>query len=300
MRVWGVALGAALAWASAAAEPQTVLFVGNSFTFGATSAVYGYRADTVHDLNGTGMGGVPALFKSMAQQAGLDYDVSIEAVGGTDLDHHFREKAEAIVRPWDVVVLQSYSTLDRTAPGDAANLVRSVGALSNRLVVENPEVRIFATATWARADLVYRHPSRWYGMGVDHMVGDIRRGYDRAKSISPWVAGVLPVGQAFACAMHRGVAVENPYQGVPFGKIDLWSWDQYHASAYGYYLEALIAFGTITGRDPRSLGANEKSAAELGMAPWQAEALQTVASETLSRQSEGRRLACAAAPVRSR
>ena len=45
---------------------QTVLFIGNSFTFGANSPVWRYRADTVTDLNGEGVGGVPALFKLLA------------------------------------------------------------------------------------------------------------------------------------------------------------------------------------------------------------------------------------------
>ena len=40
----------------------SILFVGNSFTFGAGSAVKFYRAETVTDLNSEGIGGVPALF----------------------------------------------------------------------------------------------------------------------------------------------------------------------------------------------------------------------------------------------
>ena len=284
--IWAAVSAAVLASAAAAGEPQTILFVGNSFTFGATSAVRLYRADAVHDLNGTGMGGVPALFKTMTAEAGFDYDVSIEAVAGADLQRHLTEKYQTIARPWDAVVLQSYSTLDRKAPGDPASLVRSVAALSNRLVVENPNVRIYTTATWPRADLIYRIPSPWYHAGIDRMAGDIRRAYDEAKSASPWLTAVLPVGQAFGCAMHSGVAVDNPYRGVPFGKIDLWSWDQYHASIYGYYLEALIAFGGITGRDPRSLGVAEIGADDLGISPAQAEALQAVAYAKLAQQSK--------------
>ena len=58
-----------------AQAPASVLFVGNSFTFAAGSPVRFYRADTVTDLNSEGIGGVPALFKSFTQQAGLSYDV---------------------------------------------------------------------------------------------------------------------------------------------------------------------------------------------------------------------------------
>jgi hypothetical protein len=42
----------------------SILFIGNSFTYGAESPVQYYRADTVTDLNRQGKGGVPALFKS--------------------------------------------------------------------------------------------------------------------------------------------------------------------------------------------------------------------------------------------
>jgi hypothetical protein len=63
------------------------------------------------------------------------------------------------------------------------------------------------------------------------------------------------------------VADPDPYDGVSFGQVDLWGWDHYHASAYGYYLEALVVFGGVTGRDPRSLGEQETSAVDLGLSP---------------------------------
>ena len=79
-------LAVAAAWllmaSPAPARADTILFVGNSFTFGARSPVWKYRADTVADLNGTGYGGVPALFKLFTKEAGLDYAVSEETVGG--------------------------------------------------------------------------------------------------------------------------------------------------------------------------------------------------------------------------
>lgn len=55
---------------------ESILFVGNSFTFGAHSPVMRYRPDVVRDLNKEGIGGVPALFKTFAEQAGLDWTVS--------------------------------------------------------------------------------------------------------------------------------------------------------------------------------------------------------------------------------
>src|SRR6187401_1127116 len=113
MRTVTVAVAlAALALTGISAAGTSVLFVGNSFLFGSGSAVRFYRADTVTDLNNEGIGGVPALFKSFTQQAGLDYDVSLETRGGSGLDFHLKEKLTEIgSRPWDTVVMHGFSLL---------------------------------------------------------------------------------------------------------------------------------------------------------------------------------------------
>ena len=90
--------------ALSAAQPalaKTILFVGNSFTYGELSPVKSYKANTVTDLNRSGIGGVPALFKAFAVQAGLDYDVSLETVPGVGLDYHYAEKRSLLDRRWD-------------------------------------------------------------------------------------------------------------------------------------------------------------------------------------------------------
>src|SRR5215831_15223065 len=86
-----------------------ILFIGNSFTFGAGSPVRFYRAQSVADLNGEGTGGVPALFKMFAAEAGRDFRVSLETVGGKNLDYHVANKAVIIGQAWDYVVAQGYS-----------------------------------------------------------------------------------------------------------------------------------------------------------------------------------------------
>jgi len=60
----------------------SVPFIGNSLIYGWGSPVRNYRASTVTDLNNEGIGGVPAQFKSFADQAGLDCDVYLETRGG--------------------------------------------------------------------------------------------------------------------------------------------------------------------------------------------------------------------------
>jgi hypothetical protein len=114
------------------------------------------------------------------------------------------------------------------------------------------------------------------------MARDVRSGYDKAAATSTAIKSVIAVGDAWMRAIDTGVADPNPYDGITPGQIDLWTKDHYHASTEGYYLEALMVFGDLTGRDPRSLGAGECSAFELGMPVAEVKALQHVAFDQLS------------------
>lgn len=274
-------LAITLAALAGAARAETILFVGNSFTFGATSPVLRYRPEQVTDLNKEGIGGVPAIFKVLTFQAGLDYQVSLETSPGKNFDWHLANRLPLIDRPWDVVILQGQSTLDLERPGDPTRIIEYGRQLSDILRQKNPSARIYFQATWSRADLTYAKPSPWKGKPIAAMARDVRAGYDRARAVSPAIRGVLPVGEAWTRAMETGVADPNPYDGLAFGQVDLWGWDQYHASAAGYYLSALVTFGAITGRDPRSFGEREVAAYELGLSPAQATGLQKAAYEQL-------------------
>jgi hypothetical protein len=265
------------------AAGKSVLFIGNSFTFGAGSAVQFYRANTVTDLNHEGIGGVPALFKSFADQAGIEYEVALETRGGSGLEFHLAEKLGVIGRrPWDQVVMHGQSTLDFDKPGDPTKLIRTVGQMAEFLRGRHPGVEIFLTATWSRADQTYPAAGTWAGKAIDVMAKDVRAAYDKAAASAPGVKAVLPVGEAWNRAMQAGLADPNPYDGLSSGQINLWTHDHYHASAYGYYLEALVVFGGVTGRDPRSLGENECSGFELGFTRPQVNALQQIAFDELA------------------
>jgi hypothetical protein len=113
------------------------------------------------------------------------------------------------------------------------------------------------------------------------MARDLRAAYDSAARAAAAKA-VIPVGEAWIRAIQAGVADRNPYDGVDADRLDLWTYDHYHGSTYGYYLEALVIFGALTGRDPRSLGDTECSAFELGLSRAQAGALQQVAFDELA------------------
>jgi hypothetical protein len=242
-----VALLVLLSGAGGGAAVSTVLFIGNSFTFAAGSAVRFYRADTVADLNGQGQGGIPALFRSFANQAGLDYDVSLETHPGSNFDFHLAHKRDVIAaRPWDVVVMHGHSTLDVDAPGNPTKLLETSAQMATLLRGRNPRVRIYLLSTWSRADQTYQAKGAWAGKPIETMARDVRAAYDRAAArIS--AAAVLPVGEAWTRA----------------------------------YLEALVVFGGVTGRDPRMLGDAECSAFELGLTRAHAKALQQVAFDQL-------------------
>ena len=270
-------LAAAPAAAQDGSSAQTILFIGNSFTYGAHSPVWKYRADTVTDLNHDGVGGVPALFKLFTEEAGLNYAVSLETSGGKTLKWHWDNKKAVVDRAWDHVVLQDLSVLNRDHPGDATNLIDYAGRFARLFAARNPKVEISLTATWSRPDQTYPADGHWHGQPITAMALELRRDYDKAAAATPLIDKVNQVGQAFNCAIEAGVADPDPYDGIDFGKVDLWAYDHYHASTFGYYLEALTVFIDVTGKDPRTLGAHEQAADELGISPSDAVRLQRVA-----------------------
>ena len=136
---------------AAPAQPAAILFVGNSYTFGRVDPVMSYNASRVDDLTrprpdlpdpnftetaGTRpwephpWGGVPGIFKQMADQAGVEFDVALSTRNAASLRGHFLNTANAdwdlrgniAKRKWDIVVLQEQS--------DAA-LPRGRGANAN-------------------------------------------------------------------------------------------------------------------------------------------------------------------------
>jgi hypothetical protein len=269
------------------APASRILFVGNSFIYGEGSPVRVYHPERVTDLNAGDVGGVPALFATFAREMGLDYAVSLETVPGVGLDHHFEKRLSLVDRAWDDVVLSGFSTLDRDHPGDPAMLIDFAGRFARLFRCRNPAVAVHLNSTWTRADQTYLETGHWFGRPVVAMALDVRAGNDAAAGTSPGIRDVIPVGEAWNRAFATGVADPNPYDGVAFGQLDLWASDQYHASTAGYYLEALVIFGVVTGRDPLALGDDERAASDLALSRHQAHALQQVAHDEL--QAEARR-----------
>ncbi|MCB1954975.1 MAG: hypothetical protein KDG55_04830 [Rhodocyclaceae bacterium] len=129
-----VALATALGLAPCAASfaATSVLFVGNSYTFGRVDPVMSYNTAGVRDLteamwlaDDTGSnlfephpwGGVPGIFKRFTEQAGLDYDVALSTRNAASLRGHFLNlnpagwdlRSNIGSQVWDQVVLQEQS-----------------------------------------------------------------------------------------------------------------------------------------------------------------------------------------------
>ena len=286
LRLRGLAAGLLLCGLPfvASAAPITVLFVGNSFTYGEAAGgpnlVMPYNRANVTDLNGLNIGGVPGLFKAFTTEKGLSYNVSLETQPGVGLDWHYNNRLSLINQSWDHVVLQSFSTLDASRPGNPASLIQYSGLLANLLYAKNASVDIHLDATWSRADQTYLPSGAFYGQSIYAMEKVVSAGYHAADAANPHIDDVIEVGQAWARTWETGFADLNPYDGIDAGKVNMWAPDAYHASVYGYYLEALMFFGDITDTDPLTIG-YDQVARDLGISAQQAFILQTLASQTL-------------------
>lgn len=302
--------GTLSAWSCPApppAKPVVILFVGNSFFHGAFQPVLSYNAAAITDENykptSEGQrrhqyeheegpwGGIPGIFKKLTDEAGLNYEVHLEAISGQTLKFHYDSALAVIQQPkWDKVVMHDYSTgpVPTRHGGYPVRFTEYANRLEQAIHTANPKAQVYLYETWARADQTYTPKGGYAGLPIDSMASDLHRAYYREAAQNGHIAGVAPAGDAWLRAIETGVAMRNPYQPTA-GKVNLWGQDNYHPSQWGAYLNACVLFGEITGRDPRRFGAQEQAAATLGIAPDEATALQRVAYEQLqaAKRQEG-------------
>jgi hypothetical protein len=281
-----------------ATKPQVILFVGNSFFHGAFQPVLSYNNQNVTDENfkpnRTGQrrrqyeheegpwGGIPGIFKKLTDEAGLHYEVHLEAISGQTLKFHYDSALAVIRQPkWDKVVLHDYSTgpVPTRHGGEPARFYEYATRLEQAVHAANPAAQLYLYETWARADQTYPADKGYSGLPLDSMTHDLHAAYYQEAARNGHFAGVAPAGDAWLRAVQQGVADPNPYDGIEANKIDLWGRDHYHPSVYGAYLNACVLLNEITGYDPRKLGGTEQAAATLGIAPAVAGQLQRVAYE---------------------
>ncbi|MDR7271145.1 hypothetical protein J2X20_003803 [Pelomonas saccharophila] len=185
----------------------------------------------------------------------------------------------------------------------SCNTTRNIAANSNA----SANTRIYLEQSWARPDMVEAHKittpdltsadgrpivdisaaggnATLYYNSLADMTADLHASFYAKAASNPGFAGVVPVGDAFQRAVDQGLAQGSGFYnaGGTFaetaGALNLWWLDRTHASKYGSYLSALTLFGSITGRDPLSLGVGEQAAIDLGIDATTARSLQRVAS----------------------
>ena len=218
-----------VAAASCPARADDILFIGNSFTFGALAPVV--------RLNG----GVPGLFAEIAVAKGKQVITSAVTAGGKDWSYHLAQPAtdKALdAKAWTWVVLQDYSSRP-TRAGDVEQFMHDGETFSDRIAQTSPQAGIILYETWARPPgPFYQTPPGNALSGPQQMMEDLHQSYARlcdnltARNKYREVR-VAQVGTAFARC-----ATEAP-------AINLNAIDQHHATAEGYYLAALVIYETV-------------------------------------------------------
>ncbi len=227
--------------------PSEIFFVGNSFTFG---------------------GPVPDLVRDLAVYAGHpEPNVEYRAIGGQTLAGH-RADADAAGAParvaegWDVVVLQEFSTRPTDQVGPAERFKEDATWFYDLAKMANPDCEVILYETWARRaghsiyNATFTDPVQ--------MQAELRFHYNDAAdryipmfsaAARPSDVRVAPAGDAWELQLAGG---EPPR---------LHASDDYHASAAGAYLNALVIYSTIYRRAADGLiplrGLDEATAAQL-------------------------------------
>ena len=245
-----------------------ILFVGNSFTFAA-------GAPAVDKL-----GGVPKLVEAIAAAKGRKTDVAMVVSGGKDWGWHLRQpetEAALNAKKWNWVVLQDHS-IQPTHLGNPAGFFTNGEAFYKRIRARSPGAGVVLYETWARGrgnELYTGVSTQKSFVDPEQMTSEIRKGYGelepRLESIEPGEqVRLAPVGDAFALCQKK-----NP-------GINLYSGDKYHASDQGYYLSALVIYGTIFHDSPKGA---PREFPGLTFDPSVAEKLQETAAEVIKQPS---------------
>jgi len=204
---------------------DNVLFVGNSFTYGAEAPAV--------QLNG----GVPKLFEAIARAKGRDVTTWSVTSGGKDWAWHLAQPATGKAlseRPWNWVVLQDFS-MRPTHVGNVAGFTHDGETFSDRIAAASPHAGIILYETWARPAVFFKGG---IFTGPEQMMQELHNNYgnlddDLVKRDANRPARVALVGTAFARSESE------------FPAIDLNAKDNHHSTAEGYYLAALVIYETI-------------------------------------------------------
>lgn len=201
-------LAFALACGQASAPPseaqeKRVLFVGNSLTY-------------FNDL--------PSMVQTLANSAGLEWEVHSVTIGGASLDDHIQEGTAVRLladEHWDFVVLQQGPS---TLADSRINLRQ--GVASFRPLVEQAGARLAMYEVWP--------DSTW---SADRFVSDFDRVRDSYALAARDVNGLfLPAGEAWRTAWSA------------YPRFQFYGPDAFHPSPEGSYLAALTIVAGLSGK----------------------------------------------------
>jgi hypothetical protein len=322
-----------------------ILFVGDSFTHGRYLPVRTYNSNpdngglgldspstlVVDENFGTSIkgrmesqpgetgpwGGIPGIFAELSHEAGLPYDVHIEAISETSLDVNYKLAQDVIDQSkWNTVVLQDASfepippSLSQDNDSSPSRFCDAVQEIEQGVHGVAPQASVYLYETWAPADTTYQDVTASSGSfssadfldSQKNLTNSYHDAYAAAASQDGHIAGIAPVGDAFALAWTLGVANPDPYGGSAPGVPLSFGYQAgsepkttdnptdpgfHHPSIYGAYLSGLVLFQEITGHDVRSLGDAESAAASLGIPATVAVQLQSTAWQVVTNQSTG-------------
>lgn len=238
---------------SAQELPQSVLFIGNSFTLGSGNGAV------------VGAGGVGGLFKQMVEARNMS-PIEVKRAAELKVDWSFHLAEDSVAREmiasqvWDAVVMQEVST----APGEygdkpVENFFTDGRSLAELIRKSSPESRLVIFQPWAREakHSIYRGSSKFSGgpAGMQEVIdGNINKLAAEIK------AEVAPVGDAFLKC------------GELYPDLTIYLEDSHHANTEGCYLAAAVFFAKLLKADPRGLppllNVSEENAKKLQEVAW--------------------------------
>jgi hypothetical protein len=205
--------------AALAADPQRVLFIGNSYT---------------------GVNKLPDVFLEVVKSGGRPAPVVKSSTpGGRTLKQHLAIAGSMKLVDeggWDVVVLQGQSQEPAIAEKDESvrkDFQESAAALCVHVRAKSPKAKIFFYETWARHADYWKAAKKGPDVGADpkEMQARLRKWYGVVASDNG--ATFVPCGDAWEL---------NYASAAP---VRLHTSDHSHPEFVGTYLNALIFFGKI-------------------------------------------------------
>ena len=208
--------------AALAAEPERVLFIGNSYTH-------------VNKL--------PDVFAEVVKSAGLKVPViKSETPGGQTFKQHLTVQPKSLAAidegKWDIVVLQGQSqepALAEVNPTIRKDFVESAAALCQRIRAKSPQVRIVFYETWSR------HADSWATKGKDYNANVGKDPAEMQARLRLWYGNVAKANDALVAPV--GDAWERNYQSKQPYRLHVA--DNSHPDFNGTYLAALVMYKTI-------------------------------------------------------